>query len=815
MVDWKAELNKMPLDWALTPVKEKRPLRPTWQSEQPLARDILLELLANGQDLPKRDGGSWHCRWTGVGLRLGTVSNNLMAIDIDGLSARVKFDELSGGVFPSTVSWTSGREGRSQLLFRVPPDYAQEVSTLKIACAPDEYLEFRWDGCQSVLPPSLHPITKQYQWLSSPDTTDILDTPNWLLEFLFEQSPPKPKPVERIQQSYHSYVSESTWTEKDWALSYLEALSPWRADDYECWLKVGMALKSADDSLFYDWDLWSSQSKSYKGTTDCERRWNSFSKAGVGLGTLYHYAKEDGWQHPFKQDNTSDSYTPFLPFPSFFPNTSSSPTPSFPPLPSVATQEVVNEMKTNQQQPSIDRVEAQLYKSLPPHLLEAETGLLSLLLTGLCKELDVMGIITDANTFYDSRHRIIFDAMLKLHKQGLPSNYISVVDVLQNEGNLKKIGGKEYLSFLTNPENNYLRGDTVEASARLLVDKWIRRELIKASLDISAFGYDQVTPLDTVLDESEKAVYRLRSLTPNRATLHVAEAATTAYDNLSNPNAIYSTGFPSLDSLLVGLESETLTVLAARSSMGKTAFSIQMLLQMATNHGKHCALFSLEMPANQLMHRLWCLISNHPYYADQGIQPLIGNRIRQHLSGIQPLTAEEQANLAKIAALSTELNISLNDSRNTTPSSIGSECRKLKSKYNNELGLVVIDYLQLFGGEGDAAETSNRLLGVTRYFYNLAQELKCPILLLAQINRGPENRNDKRPSMSDLAQSGGVEWIADNILMLYRDGYYNTDNPDDPALEVICRKARQGATGTAKMCFDKERFLVYEQPHHW
>jgi replicative DNA helicase len=443
--------------------------------------------------------------------------------------------------------------------------------------------------------------------------------------------------------------------------------------------------------------------------------------------------------------------------------------------------------------------------------MDAEKEILRLMLTGLCKELDVFGIITNPEVFYDPKHQVVFTAMLEAHKQSNPSTFISVLDILQNNGQLNRIGGKAYLVGLTNSDDNYLRGEDIEKCARLLVEKWVRRELIKASSSISGLGFNQCKPLEAALDEAERLVYALRNLTPNRTTLHNADVANMTYEQLNNPNQIYSTGYPALDSLLVGLEAQTLTVLAARSSMGKTSFAVQTLMQMALLHDKHCAYFSLEMTAEQLEHRLWCLISNHPHYAEYKLTPLKASRIREHLSGISPFSDEEKGNLAAIASLSTHLNFSINDSRNITPTGIGSECRKLKSQHDNELGLVIIDYLQLFGGEGsNAAETSNRLLGVTRYFYNLAQELKCPIVLLAQINRGPEGKQDKRPNMSDLAQSGGVEWVADNILMLYREGYYSTENPDDPTLEVICRKARQGATGTAKMCFDKERMLVYE-----
>lgn len=806
-IDWANELSLLPSDWALTPVKEKRPLRPSWQSEQPIDRDILLGLLRTGEDLSKSDGGTWHCTWTGIGLRLGTTSRNLMAVDVDGVLAEVKLNELSSGDIPETISWTSGRKGRSQILFLIPDEWVERISTVKHDCGEGQYLEFRWDGCQSVLPPSIHPETGRYQWINSPSNSNVAPAPQWLLDFVVSNTHRPAKPAEKIERIYAQSQSQSntdTWSERAWALSYLDALAPHRADDYHTWIMIGMALHSVgDDSLLSVWDEWSSISNRYK-PGKCEKKWGTFKRTGTGLGSLHHLAVEDGYQHPFKDSKSShppqkDS------IPSSSPRTNSTAV-------TYATPSEVMVLPETEQTPEAV-MEERLHKNLPPNVPDAESEILRLLLMGLCKELDVLGTITDPDVFYIPKHKIIFEAMLHLHKLGMPSNIVSVADVLRNNGKLNKVGGEQFLLDLTDSDYNRLRGDDVESYSRLLVDKWVRRELIKTALDISNLGSDQISPLDEILDQSEKLVYRLRNLTPNKDTRSAGEVANSTYEKLNNPNAIFPTGFPSLDNLLVGLEAETLTVVAARSSMGKTAFSLQALLQMSALHGKHCAYFSLEMPEEQLMHRIWCLMSNHAFYKEYNFQSVTGNQIRQHLCGIRPFSQEELDNITAIAALSTSLNFSINDSRNVTPTAIGSECRKLKSHYDNELGVVIIDYLQLFGGDGgDAAETSNRLLGVTRYFYNLAQELKCPVILLAQINRGPEGRNDKRPSMSDLAQSGGVEWIADNILMLYREGYYSTDNPDDPALEVICRKARQGATGTAKMCFDKERLLVYESP---
>ncbi len=294
--NWESELSKFPINWALTPVKEKRPLRPDWQHENPLARDILLDLLENGQTLKSSQGKPWHCHWTGIGLRLGTISGGLLAIDADGPLAEAKLQELSQGHLPPTVSWTSGKVGRRQILYQIPSENHDKIKTLKLDCGEGQHLEFRWDGCQSVLPPSLHPETGQYQWLVSPSEQNVAEAPPWLLDFLLKQQQPHtPQPLKRRFNPVHSY---NQWTDIEWAQSYLQAIDRYRADDYDQWLQVGMALHSISNSLLEDWDAWSRQSSKYK-PGECERKWRSFKpEGGIGIGSLAHLAKSDGWQPP-------------------------------------------------------------------------------------------------------------------------------------------------------------------------------------------------------------------------------------------------------------------------------------------------------------------------------------------------------------------------------------------------------------------------------------------------------------------------------------------------------------------------------------
>ena len=291
-------LDSIPLEWALTPVNgNKQPYRKNWQNENPLSRKLLTREVKSGKA-------------KGYGLRTGRVSGGIVALDADGHAAHNKILELSGGVpLPETVAFTSNKSGRCQYLFYVPQKYWDAIATKKINTGvkgddgKEQKLELRWDGCQSVLPPSAHPETGFYRWRNSPEEVALIPAPMWLIEAMLSESKPthhEPELSTRPQTSYTAKLrAGEEWTHEEWALSYLSALSPYRADDYDNWLAVGMALHSVNDSLLTEWDNWSRQSKKYK-PEDCQKKWKSFKRQGVTLGSLAHMAKQDGWRSPFK-----------------------------------------------------------------------------------------------------------------------------------------------------------------------------------------------------------------------------------------------------------------------------------------------------------------------------------------------------------------------------------------------------------------------------------------------------------------------------------------------------------------------------------
>jgi hypothetical protein len=287
-------LDLIPQDWALTPLLgEKDPYRTAWQHESPLARNQIIAEIESGKA-------------QGYGIRTGTISGGIVAIDFDGASAMQKALELSGGeLLPDTVTFTSNRPGREQRLYTILEQYWGAIKTKKFKTGvigddgKPEQLELRWDGCQSVLPPSVHPNTGNYRWRKSPSEIAIAPAPMWVIEAMLIES--EPQQSERYVTAYTRKArTGEKWSNEEWALSYLSALSSHRADDYDNWLAVGMALHSVSDSLLPEWENWSSQSPKYK-PGDCEKKWKSFKRQGVAIGSLAHMAKQDGWRSPFEK----------------------------------------------------------------------------------------------------------------------------------------------------------------------------------------------------------------------------------------------------------------------------------------------------------------------------------------------------------------------------------------------------------------------------------------------------------------------------------------------------------------------------------
>ena len=445
--------------------------------------------------------------------------------------------------------------------------------------------------------------------------------------------------------------------------------------------------------------------------------------------------------------------------------------------------------------------------ALPPQNIEAEESILG----GILLDPKAMGRIVDflaADAFYLRSHQEIYRAAVFLHGKGKPTDVMTVSSWLQDYQLLDEVGGIPRLLQLI---ERTVSAANIDRYAELVMDKYVRRQLIGTGGKVIELARDTTRELDEVLDGAEQEVFLVSNWGRTTRTLSNGEVASAAFTELEKNNPIYPTGLRELDNLIVGFEPGTLTLLAGRPSMGKSQAALFLALQMMVARRIPVVFFSLEMTAQQLEYRLWSLLSVHPHYCDCGFYPLRSGRIRQHRAGLAPLTEREHETIARVLGIATELPLYLNDDRGTTVVGIASECRRLISE-GKRPGLVVVDYLQMMADDSPNGNRSYELGNVARGLYKMAGDLNMPVLALSQISRAVEGRNNKRPVMADLSQSGILEMVSDNVVLLYRDEYYNPDSSDRDVLELIVGKARHGLTGTARFLFDKSYGLLTELP---
>ncbi len=440
---------------------------------------------------------------------------------------------------------------------------------------------------------------------------------------------------------------------------------------------------------------------------------------------------------------------------------------------------------------------------LPPQNLEAEESILG----GILLDSHAIGRVVDIITpsaFYVQSHQTIYEAALKLHRQGQPTDFLTVKSVLEDHHLLEQVGG---LGKLTQLLDRTVSAVNIDRYAVLVMDKYLRRQLIAAGHSIIENGFDTTLELDPLFYQSEKSLFQVSQQRYSNSTQPNSEVAISAYQDLDIDNPIYPTGLYDLDELIVGFEAGTLTLLAGRPSMGKSFCAMYLAVMMMVQYHRSVVFFSLEMTKKQLEYRLWSLLSVLPEYRQSRFIPIEGDRFRRHRAGLQKLSPEETAGISSIMRIAAELPLYLNDDRSMTVSSMASECRRLISNHK-PIGLVVVDYLQMMASDSEFGNRSYELGDVARELYKLAGDLQVPVLALSQISRAVESRQDKRPMMSDLSQSGILEMVADNIILAYRDDYYHPNTPDPEILELIVAKARHGSTGTGKFLFDRAYGLI-------
>jgi len=451
---------------------------------------------------------------------------------------------------------------------------------------------------------------------------------------------------------------------------------------------------------------------------------------------------------------------------------------------------------------SVDRQLAQL--RIPPHSLEAESSVIGGLLLDNTAWDKIGDVLIDAD-FYRYEHRLVFASVSSLINTSRAADVITVFEHLQTLGKADEIGGLAYLNSLA----QYVPSSAnIRRYAEIVRERSILRKLISVSDEIATSAMStKGKPVPLILDEAEQKIFnigeegqRMRQGFQSMGNL-VVQLLDRVEEMSQNPNDITGvpTGFFDLDRMTSGMQAGDLIVLAARPSMGKTALAINIAENVALKEGLPVAVFSMEMGASQLAIRIVGSIG----------------RIDQTRLRTGKLLDEEWPRLTEAVERLRNVSLSIDETPGLTPSELRANARRL-ARSCGKLGLVVVDYLQLMTGSsgGDGDNRATELGEISRGLKMLAKELQCPVIALSQLNRGVEQRTDKRPMMSDLRESGAIEQDADVIMFIYRDDYYNKDSKEPGVAEIIIGKQRNGPTGTVKLTFLKPitKFESYAGP---
>ncbi|MBF2007013.1 replicative DNA helicase [Chlorogloeopsis fritschii PCC 9212] len=424
---------------------------------------------------------------------------------------------------------------------------------------------------------------------------------------------------------------------------------------------------------------------------------------------------------------------------------------------------------------------------LPPQNIEAEEAILG----GILLDPEAIGRVSDRlvpEAFYISAHKDIYQAALRLHSQSKPTDLLAVTSWLNDHDLLARVGGRNKLASLV---DRTVSAVNIDALATLVMEKYLRRQLIKTGNEIVQLGYQTEDELPQILDQAEQKVFAIAQERPQSGLVHIADTLVNTFQDIETRHQGVALpgipcGFYDLDAMTSGFQPSDLIIVAGRPSMGKTAFCLNLAYNVAALYKLPVAIFSLEMSKEQLVQRL--LASE----AEIESGYLRSGRISQ--SQWEPLS--------RAIGMLSEMPIFIDDTPNITVTEMRSQARRLQAEVGTNLGLIVIDYLQLMEGAGD--NRVQELSRITRKIKGLARELSVPVIALSQLSRGVEARTNKRPMLSDLRESGSIEQDADLVIMLYRDEYYNPDTPERGIAEIVIAKHRNGPTGTVKLLFDPQ-----------
>ena len=432
--------------------------------------------------------------------------------------------------------------------------------------------------------------------------------------------------------------------------------------------------------------------------------------------------------------------------------------------------------------PTVDR--------MPPQNIDAEQAVLGAMLIKKEAIAEVSQLLRPED-FYRDAHKIIYEAMLALFNRNEPADIVTVTNYLDKENKLDKVGG---ITFVTALANIVPTAANVNFHANIVREKADLRHLINTATDIAGMAYEATDDVSDVIDKSEKMIMEVAnrqnvsSFTPmQEIVMETFDKINTLYESKGGLTGI-SCGFKDLDALTSGLQASDLILVAARPSMGKTAFTLNIAANVALKEKKTVAFFSLEMSKQQLVQRMLC--------SEGGIDS-------QKLKNAD-LSTEDWEKLVRTADKVSAAPLYIDDTAGITVNELRSKARRLKAEHG--LDLIIIDYLQLMQGrsKGGSDNRQQEISDISRSLKAVARELNVPVIALSQLSRSVESRQIKRPMLSDLRESGSLEQDADIVMFLYREDYYDPETANKNITEVIVAKHRNGPVDTVKMFFKKE-----------
>ena len=430
---------------------------------------------------------------------------------------------------------------------------------------------------------------------------------------------------------------------------------------------------------------------------------------------------------------------------------------------------------------------------VPPQNLEAEKSVLGSMLIDE-EAIGQAAEVLDGSFFYQDSHKKIYDAIISLYSARQNVDLITISERLKQDGTLESIGGVTYLSMLIDVVPT---SANVEHYANIVKEKGVLRQLIKNATKIIADSYEPKFSIEEAVDNAEKLIFEIADLKEKRHSEHIKvlvkggiEKLDQLYQRKEHMTGI-PTGFIELDRMTSGLQSSDLIIVAGRPSMGKTAFAMSIAENAAITTKKNIAIFSLEMSKEQLVQRMLCSQA----------------KVDAHKVRTGFLSSQDWPLLTKAAQKLSEANIYIDDTPAISALEMRAKARRLKA--NNGIDMIVLDYIQLMRGSTYSDNRQQEISDISRSLKALAREINVPIVALSQLSRAVESRQDHRPQLSDLRESGAIEQDADVVILLVREEYYSA-NPDNEGIaDVILAKQRNGPVGQIKLAFLKQ-FVRYE-----